>query len=434
MFGDNMVLQRDKPVPVWGEGLAEGDRVVVTFQGQRKIASGDAGLWRVTLDPLTAGGPFEMEVTDGSTTIVFGNVMVGEVWLCSGQSNMQATVKNVDEADEILAETEEYNWLRLYRTPRPFSEQEWRWEDAASGGLADFSAVGFYFGKKLRESAFVGDVAIGLIDSSFGGTRIEAWIDRELLETEFAGEELRDSMFGFPPGSLYSSMIRPLQPFAIRGILWYQGESNAGKPNQYARLLPALIKRWREHWEDLDLPFYMVQLPNYAKPFDGAFFHPIREVQHLVWQSIPNTAIAVTVDAGESDDVHPKDKKTVGDRLGRIARALTYGEEIAWAGPLYDSLSVEGNSIRLTFTHAHGGLINRRGDRPMRGFTIAGEDGEHKDAKAVIDGETVVVSSPEVSRPVSVNYAWAADPEIDFYNAAGLPAFPFRTDRAGEND
>lgn len=428
MFSDHMVLQREMPVPVWGEGLAENGRVHVDFQGQHKTALGENGSWRVTLDPLTAGGPFEMRISDGSTTITYHDVMVGEVWLCSGQSNMQAAVKDLDEAAEIQAGTESRNWLRIFRTPRPFANQAWTWEKPSPEVLGHFSAVGFYFGESLQQNADLQAVPVGLIDSSFGGTRAEAWIDQETLDAEFAGEELHDSMFGFPPASMYNSMIKPLHPFAIRGILWYQGESNAGRPEQYARLLPTLIKRWRQEWESPDLPFIIVQLLNYAKEFDGAFFHPIREVQHQVWQSTPNTAMAVTIDVGDAEDVHPKNKRTVGERLGRVARALTYNENIAWAGPLYQSMSVEDERIRLTFTHISGELINRRGDQPMRSFTIAGKDGIFTEAIAVIEGDTVVVSSPEVSDPISVNYAWAADPPIDFYNAEGLPAFPFRTD------
>ena len=289
--------------------------------------------------------------------------------------------------------------------------------------------MAYFFARELTTSA-LGNTPIGLIDASRGATRTESWISTPTLAANFKWSELRESGFGATISSCYNGMIKPVMPYGIRGVLWYQGESNASRPAQFRTLTRVLIAEWRNEWNRPDLPFLFVQLPGYAQLYDDDYFMGVRESQLEIWREMPNTGMAVAIDAGMPDNVHPPvNKQDVGYRLALLAKALVYGQDVVYSGPLYDSMKIEGDSVRLKFKYVDGGLVDRNGGS-LRGFVVAGEEKVFKDATARIEGDTVVVRAAGVSQPRYARYAWAPDPVADLYNAAGLPASPFRTDHA----
>ncbi len=621
MFSDNMVLQQQMKIPVWGTAPA-GSKVTVQLQQQMKTAKANAeGKWRVQFDAMAAGGPHRLTVM-GSDTITFNNVMIGEVWLCSGQSNMEmplvSTWAKVDNFEQEVAEANFSN-LRLFivkraKSTKPLAEVEsagWKVCDPAS--VKDFSATAYFFGRHLQQKL---GVPVGLMQSAWGGTVVEAWTSGAALKTmpdiaDFVRAletTTRDSIFdpkifeaklaewyrdleakdaaaqgprgwsstayddfawpamnlpqkweaaglpGFdgllwyrkvievpaafagaaltlelgpiddydwtyfngvqigatpsynaprrytvpselvrpgknviairvldtggdgglygraeqlklmkdstttlalaglwrykagltlqelplPPSAptspnrptvLYNAMIAPLVPYALRGAIWYQGESNAGRAYQYRELFPLLIKDWRKQWQQGEFPFLFVQLANYraqnAEPVEDDWAE-LREAQAMTL-ALPNTGMAVTIDIGDANDIHPGNKQEVGNRLALNARALVYGEKIAYSGPKYKAMKIEGNRIRLSFEHAAEGLMTKNGEE-LRGFAVAGADKKFVWANAKIEGNTIVVSAASVAQPVAVRYAWSINPACNLYNNAGLPASPFRTD------
>ena len=617
MFTDNMVLQHEIRVPVWGTA-DPGGKIIVEFGNHKKKAIvSKEGQWRVNFSPLYAGGPYELTIK-GKEFINYKNVMVGEVWICSGQSNMQWPVSSAQNAEQEIAEAD-YPNIRLFSVHRtmsviPKSHLDCdSWQVCSPATMPNFSAVGYFFGRHLHKKL---NIPIGLIHTSWGGTVAEAWTSgtslKEIpafaeivqeMETEAKDEEqlLKDyeqkmeewrttfdqkvkslqkgktwedpnldmthwkriklptlwekaglenfdgavwfrkevkipkswegqeltlqlgpindidityfngtrigseekhdkpriykipgnlikpgrnviavevidignngGIWGVPeqlklvsnsdnsiplavnwhyqvgpelkdipprpqspdnpnrPTVLYNAMISPLIPFAIRGAIWYQGESNAGRAYQYRTLFPTLINDWRAHWGQGDLPFLFVQLANFRavnpEPVDDAWAE-LREAQ-LMALSLPNTGMAVTIDIGEADDIHPRNKQDVGKRLALNALHLVYGKDVDHSGPIYKSMAIEGGKIRLTFDHVGDGLIAKDGEK-LTGFAIAGVDKKFYWADAIIDGETLVASSSNVPEPVAVRYAWSTNPVCNFYNKAGLPASPFRTD------
>jgi sialate O-acetylesterase len=484
LVGDNMVLQQGMPLKVWGWADA-GEKVTVTLCAQSAQATaGDQGKWLVTLQPLPAGGPFEMTIV-GKNTLTLKNVMVGEVWVCSGQSNMAMTTAGVKNAPEEIAAAN-YPNIRLFTVARVTSQEHQpdtksQWRACSPQTVGAFSAVGYFFGRDLHQEL---KVPIGLIDSSWGGTCAEAWTtvptlqadadysgifaswERQIANYPAALEKYKADMEKYNadmeawkaacekakaenqplpaqprrpyppngsespnrPGNLYGGMIAPLVNYAIRGAIWYQGESNAGRAYMYRKLLPTMIGDWRKAWGQ-DFPFYIVQLANYMarkeQPGESAWAE-LREAQTLTAKQ-PNNGMAVIIDVGEEKDIHPKDKQTVGHRLALIALAQTYGQQIPYSGPEYDKMEIRGNEIVLSFRHTDGGLA-ARGDAGLKGFIIAGEDKKWVWANARIEGDKVIVSAAEVAAPVAVRYAWADNPEATLYNGADLPAVPFRTD------
>ena len=621
MFSDNMVLQRDLKIPIWGTAPA-GSSVTVQLQQQRKTAKANAeGKWRVNLEAMPAGGPYQLVVT-GNATITFSNVMIGEVWLCSGQSNMEmplvSTWAKVDNFEQEVAEANFSN-LRLFsakraKSTRPLADVEsagWKVCDPAS--VKDFSATAYFFGRHLQQKL---GVAVGLIQSAWGGTVVEAWTSGASLKTmpdisgfvralettkrdsifdpnifeaklaewyaaletkdasaqgqrgwssleyddfawssmtlpqkwEFAGLPSFDGLLWYrktidmpaafagqaltlelgpiddydwtffngvqigatpsynaprryrvpaelvrpgknllairvldtggdgglygrpeqlklqkdstttlslagewrykagltlqelplPPSAptspnrptvLYNAMIAPLVPYALRGAIWYQGESNAGRAYQYRELFPLMIKDWRKQWQQGDFPFLFVQLANFravnAEPVADDWAE-LREAQTMTL-ALPNTGMAVTIDIGDANDIHPGNKQEVGNRLALNARALVYGEKMVYSGPKYKTMKLEGNRVRLFFDHAEEGLMIKGGD-VLQGFAIAGADQKFVWADAKLEGNTVVVSHTHIAQPVAVRYAWSINPACNLYNQAGLPALPFRTD------
>lgn len=473
VISDHMLLQRDVPVRIWGKA-DPGEAVTVAFRGQTvKTETNDLGRWFVFLPPSGAGGPFELTVR-GNNTIAVKDVLVGEVWIASGQSNMGMTVARSDNAQQEIASAANPN-LRLFRVAlkvahSPQDDVKGEWAASSPQSVPDFSAVGYFFGRYLQQKL---NVPVGIIQTAWGGTSAEAWTavtalaadpalisvfsdwgksvegygaaaDRysfALKQWEAAAAKARAGGSAPPtrprapvdpansqamPGGLYNAMIAPLTPYAIRGAIWYQGENNASRKRSYVyrRLFPAMIQNWRDAWGQGDFPFLFVQLANYGKNVPDSQWPELREAQTMTLR-MANTGMAVTIDIGNPSDIHPTNKQDVGVRLGLAARAVAYGEKIVHSGPLYRQAAVEGGQLRLWFDSVGGGLVAKGGE--LKGFEIAGRDRNFVPAQARIDGASIVVSSPDVPQPALARYAWAESPECNLYNAEGLPASPFRT-------
>jgi sialate O-acetylesterase len=434
IIGDHMVLQQEKKVNVWGWAEA-GEKVMVKLAESSAETNADQqGKWKIALDPPAAGGPYEMTIT-GNNTLTLKDILVGEVWVCSGQSNMEWPIAASNNANE---ETEKAKFpnIRLFTVTKkiaqdPQSDCDGSWKPCDPSSVASFSAVGYFFGRRLHQDL---NVPVGLVNSSWGGTLAEAWTSQSTLANNEMFAKILERSAKFDPRTphqasvLFNGMINPLIPLGIRGAIWYQGESNIGRAEQYAVLFPAMIQDWRKNWGQDEFPFYFVQLAPYRYgQTDPALCAELREAQFKTL-SVPNTGMAVTMDIGNVKDIHPRNKQDVGSRLAAWALANTYGKkELIYSGPLYESMSVEGNKIRLKFKHVAEGLV-AKGDIPLQDFIIAGEDQQFVAAEAVIDGLTVVVSSDKVAKPVAVRYGWRDDAEPNLFNSAGLPASPFRTD------
>jgi sialate O-acetylesterase len=461
LFGDHMVLQQGQPVPLWGTADAN-DTITVTVGDQKATATADgSGKWMAKVGPLPAGGPVEVSVAGKGSTVSIKDVLVGEVWVCSGQSNMEMSVNSSANVEQERAGAN-YPQIRMFTvkksvTGKPTQSLEGSWQVTSPQTVGNFSAVGYFFGRELHKTL---NVPVGLIHTSWGGTPAESWAERSALEADSdfrpilerwqqqyekwktdsdaadaAGKPLPPDPRVNPwrPAGLYNAMIAPLLPYGIKGAIWYQGESNAGRAYQYRKLLPAMINSWRKAWGQGDFPFYIVSLANFTpvKPEPGdSDWAELREAQTLTAMNVPNSGQSITIDIGDDKDIHPKNKQEVGRRLALVALANTYSKKnVAFSGPVYDSMSVEGNAVRLKFKFAQGGLLAKGNDAPqLKGFAVAGDDRKWYWADAKIDGESVVVRSDKVQRPVAVRYAWANNPVCNLYNQAGLPAVPFRTD------
>jgi len=419
LFSDNAVLQQGAKVPVWGSA-AEGEKVAITFDGQTETAVAKDGKWMVHLKPHKAGGPFTMTIK-GANTVTITNVLVGEVWICSGQSNMAFRKGKLKDSA-----SEDYPKLRMFTVAmksdlKPQADVTGSWVECTTTTVGGFSAVGYFFGRDIHKAT---GLPVGMIHSSVGGTPAESWTSLSGLEkepslrryVEQAGKDGKRSV-----AVLFNGMIAPLIPYAIKGAIWYQGESNNGRAFEYRTLFPCMIADWRAKWGIGDFPFFFVQIA----PFNG-MTPEIREAQLLTWKKTPNTAMAVITDVGEAGNIHPVKKEPVGVRLALAARALVYGEKMEYSGPEYDSMRIDQNRVILSFKHVGSGLVAK--DGPLKGFTIAGADKKFVDAKAEINGDTVVVSNDQVAAPVVVRYGWANVPDVNFWNKEGLPASPFRTD------
>ena len=483
LLSDGLVLQQGMKVNIWGTA-DPGERVTVTLGDQQVSAVAESGgEWKVKLGPLSAGGPFTMTIA-GKNTLTLHDVLVGEVWVCSGQSNMEMPVGTnpqgwswgVNNYLDELARAD-YPKLRLFTVQKTVAGKPQRdvkgyWVTANPTTVGEFSAVGYFFGRELVK---VLDVPVGMVHSSWGGTPAEAWTSRGTLESDpefksileagvkllspypkvFQDYEQRLAQWredsdkaesdGAPvpsaptvpddprrnpwrPAGLYNAMLMPLTSYAIRGAIWYQGESNADRPAQYRKLFPAMIRDWRRAWGEGDLPFLFVQLANYGVYSPNVNWPELREAQ-LMTLSLPKTGMAVTIDIGDGSDIHPKNKQEVGYRLALAAQAIAYGRDAVYSGPIYDSMAVEGDKTRLRFKYVYGGLVAKNSSAlALSGFEVAGDDHKFVAAEALIDGDTVVVHSEAVPYPIAVRYAWGMNPRCNLYNRAGLPASPFRTD------
>lgn len=461
LISDHMLLQQGAPVRIWGTA-DPGEAIEVSFRDQKVPAmTGQEGRWLIWLKAMPAGGPHDM-VIRGSNTVTVRDVLVGEVWVGSGQSNMAWTVARSNNAEREIAQSANPS-IRLFQAERavadtPRDEIKGAWAVCGPESVKDFSAVGYFFAREIQRAR---RVPVGLIHSSWGGTSAQAWTSRPALEADpllmpyldrwqqvlerypFAKARYEKQLAewkpdsGTPqprppagpghqgtPGGLYNAMIAPLTRYAIRGVIWYQGESNAGEAEayNYRRLFRTLIEDWRQAWGLGDFPFLFVQLAN----FETKGLWPVLRESQTHTLSLRNTGMAVAIDIGDSKDIHPRNKQEVGRRLALAARRVAYGEDIVYSGPIFRHLSYEDGQLHVWFDHAAG---LRARDGKLTGFEVAGDDGVYYPAEAQIKGEAVMLTSLFVVRPLSVRYGWANDPACNLVNGAGLPASPFR---AGE--
>jgi len=439
VISDHMVLQRERAVPIWGWDTP-GTEVTVTLGNTKESAKvDDSGRWQVSLPAMKAGGPHEITVK-GTSEKKLVDVLFGEVWLCSGQSNMEWVVNNSNNAAEEKANAK-FPMIRHIKVPhRPSDKPETdvnasAWQETTPETVGKFTAVGYFFARELHEKL---DVPIGLLGSNWGGTRVEPWTPPVGFAGVPALKDISDNIENFPakngkgginhqsPTALYNGMISPLVPYGIRGAIWYQGESNNGEGMMYFEKKKALIQGWRTLWNNPEMPFYFVQLAPYKYGGEPTRLPGIWEAQTKTLE-LPHTGMAVTTDIGNIKDIHPRNKQDVGKRLALWARAHQYGEkDLVHSGPLYKSMSVDGDSIRLSFDHVGDGLASRD-DKALSHFQIAGEDGEFVDATATIDGDNVVVQADSVKEPKHVRFGWDQLAEPNLSNKNGLPASPFRT-------
>lgn len=470
-FGDNMVLQQGVPIVVWGKA-EPGEKVNVELEhktttsesGAVKSTTADKdGKWSLEFGKPKAGTGYSITIT-GKNKIEFKNVAVGEVWVCSGQSNMQWEFwrNNLGEQSKTVpagAKNPNIRLMTLQRVTAATPQDTFpvvtvnregtkgpdapkvhygKWLECDQASVQEFSAVAYYFGRDLEKAL---KVPVGLIVNSWGGMPAEAYTSLEALDAEPSlkgyADRARAGIKAFEtnkqnpapnaPTALYNSLVHPLLKFPVKGAIWYQGESNAGRAYEYRTLYPTMIKDWRTRWGG-DLPFVGVQLAPFRGGASGVDYAELRDAQRHATTVLPKVGVAVITDAGHETDIHPPQKEPVGARLALNARALAYGEKIEYLGPVYKSAKFEGGTATLTFDHVGGGLVAKDGD--LVGFTIAGKDGKFVPAKATIKGETVVVSAEGVAEPAFVRFGWVnfAKPTLNFFNKEGLPASPFRTD------
>jgi sialate O-acetylesterase len=430
-FGDHMVLQRERPVLVWGEGEPNAKIKVSLASLEAATTVGPDGNWQARLEPLPAGGPYRLTVSSGDRVITLNDVLLGDVWLCSGQSNMQMPVKECAAAEQAatLAERPKLRLCSVARSfnAKPQASADIKWRTCAPESARDFSAVGYFFACELLKDPKVAGLPIGLIDSSFGGTTCEGWIPQTALSS-FPSNQLHDSMFGIKPAALYNAMIAPLGHCSLKGVLWYQGESNSAHPDTYPRLFSTMATEWRKQFGDPDLPFFVVQLPEYVKLWEGFYWPWEREAQAQAVQAVPHCALVLGINTTDGFDLHPKQKLEIGRRIALRVRHDVYGEDIVASGPRFKEAKVEGSALRVSFDTAGDGLASTS-PGTLQGFALAGEDGAYHSAHAIIEGDSVAVSCDEVPAPRTVRYAWAAVPNSTLINKSGLPAAPFRTDQ-----
>jgi sialate O-acetylesterase len=446
IFSDNMVLQQNAEVAVWGWADA-GEKVTVHGSWMEHAVStttGKDGKWQVKINTPGAGGPYSMSVQGRDLFISFANILSGEVWICSGQSNMKMAVAECNNAQQEVAAAQ-YPQIRLFTVASDISSVPRQdcggfWQECSPNVVWTFSAVGYFFGRELHQKL---NVPIGLINTSWGGTPAEAWTSQAALEP-FKQYEPIIKAFQSPeiaaepnvpvkkfnqntPTALYNAMLAPLIPFRIAGAIWYQGESNSPRPIEYTKLFPAMITDWRKNWAIGDFPFYYVQIAPFDYDTEWCLNSTyLREAQLKTLSAVKNVGMAVALDIGEEKDIHPKNKQEVGRRLALWALEKTYNKKIdSFSGPLYKSMKIENNRIRLFFD-TYGELSAREGH--LSEFIIAGEDKAFVPASAEIDGDTVVVWSDQVQKPVAVRYAWKNWTTASLFNKAGLPASSFRTD------
>jgi sialate O-acetylesterase len=489
IFGDGMVLQQKAKAPIWG-WAEPGEKIYIKgswqWTGTSTTADKD-GNWLTKIKTPKAGGPFTISIA-GKNKIIFKDVLIGEVWICSGQSNMGLSVSYSANAQNEIAAAN-YPNIRFFNVNMTIADKPQKdcvgsWHQCTPETAAEFSAAAYYFGRQLHQEL---NVPIGLIHASKGGSPAEAWIRKEVLEAEpdFASilERFAKGVADFPlakqeyaqkleewtqavnkakadhtpipskpyvlqmeqtgpghyqsPSCLYNGMIAPLVPYRIRGVIWYQGECNSWRAWQYRKLFPAMIANWRDDWGQGQFPFYYVQIASFDYSiFDNGIEEPIvpelREAQTMAL-NVPDTGMAVTMDISDINNIHPENKQDVGKRLALWALAKTYGHKnIVYSGPLYKSMAIEQKTenskpaIRLFFDHVGSGLTTKGGK--LTDFTIAGEDGKFVEANAEIDNNTIVVSSEKVRNPVAVRYAWTNTAMPNLFNKEGLPASSFRTD------
>jgi sialate O-acetylesterase len=481
VISDHMVLQRGKPVTIWGWADAEAPVEVTIEKQTRKTKAEKDGTWRVEFKSLKAGGPLTLTVRSGEKAIDVQDVLIGEVWVCSGQSNMQMTVSQSLNGDQEVAAAN-FPSIRLFDVPRqakpePQQDVAAKWAPCSPETVKSFSGVGYFFGRDLHKEL---NVPIGLIGSNYGGTPAEAWTSRQALEAQPSLKPLLakwDAQYAawnpdkakadydqklaawqaavekakadggktpakpvpptdpkfqpWSPGGLYNAMIAPLTPYTIAGAIWYQGESNVQRAYQYRTIFSTMIRDWRDKFDQPKLPFYFVQIApyEYGPRAQATTACPeLWEAQLLTLKNVPHTGMAVINDVGDIKDIHPKNKQAVGHRLALWALANTYDRsDLTFSGPIYKKAQFKKDKAVISFEYVGQGLASRDG-QPLTHFTIAGEDQQFHPATATIEGKMVVVRSDAVAKPVAVRFAWTDSAEPNLINHAELPASPFRTD------
>jgi sialate O-acetylesterase len=471
ILSDHAVLQRNAPIHIWG-WASPGEQVAVSFHGQKQSTAADTlGKWSIYLQPERAGGPYDLTVT-GTNTVTLSDLLVGDVWFASGQSNMEMPLAGFpgsavlkDGPNEIAhANLPQVRLLVVDKksSSYPLDNVEGTWTACTPETAAKFSAVAYFFGREIQAREHV---PLGLIDDTWGGTPAEAWVSLDGLASNaslmpvftaraemiasqidvtalIAREQREDAAAkaanqplpkhgwhpdpsSWEPAGLFNAMVAPVVNFPIKGVIWYQGESNSSESRalMYSRVFPALISDWRSKWHQGNFPFLFVQISSF-KSNGTETWGIIRDAQRRSLE-LTDTAMAVSLDVGDPDNVHPPDKQTVGSRLALAARAMVYGEALEYSGPLFRQANVEGTNLRVWFNHA-GGLAAKGGS--LEGFEVAGADHQFATATAHIDGESIVVTAPGVSAPIYVRYAWANAPEANLYNSAGLPASTFTSE------
>ena len=474
VFSDHMVLQRNQKNPIWGTAKVN-ETITISIAGETvSTKSGKEGKWRALLPALPGGGPHTIKI-QGSGSLQIEDVLVGEVWFCSGQSNMAWSVSNSYGAEVEIASAN-HPQIRLltverYGTDVPQDDIRGAWQVCSPETIPDFSAVGYFYGRILNAAL---NVPIGLIDNAWGGSSAEAWVPREILEADggyaemlkmyddrvanFNEEEHEDykkryrewvasgrkgpamewgkiphPVTGqFRPSNIFNGMVHPLAGYGIKGVIWYQGESNVGRAEQYLDLFPLMVNAWRDTWQQGDFPFYWVQLADFGsevdEPGDNEWAE-LRDTQTRSMDVLPNSGQAVIIDIGEGRDIHPRDKRTVARRLARWPLARDYGFDLSYQSPRYKSMELIGNKILITLDHVSEGGLRSFDTSQVIGFSVAGANKEFKWAEArIVDQNTVEVWSEEVVDPVAVRYGWAQNPRVNLYDRNGLPVTPFRTD------
>lgn len=484
IFGNGMVLQRDLPIPVWGNANP-GEEIMVLFnQSTTKVVANENGQWKVELPPMKAGGPYELIIKGKKEKVLFDDILIGEVWLASGQSNMRWFLEKAEGGKRDILTSENSN-IRLYNMDKDlelkpdsirFSDEQLErlekgdffvkegWKSCSPETVGKFSAIAYYFGKELHDSL---NVPIGLIHNAQGGSQAEYWIDENKLGTHPQLSYIVDKKYGatwmervgrnessirrislnlskwldegrvdllvnhpLAPGYLFKTGIKPLAPYAIRGIIWYQGESNSWNPGAYSHLFRLLINSWRELWGQGDIPFYYLQLPGISSRRRLPEF---REMQKEVL-SLPNTGMAVIIEAGDPKTVHPVNKKIPAHRLALLALAKTYDYSVEYSGPVFQNFSLKKNVIRMKFNHADN-LQGRRGEN-IKGFTVQGYVNGSKEVirnieNIIVDKNEIILKFPEDVAVTKVKYGWAPYPECNLVNGVGLPASPFKIEIIG---
>jgi sialate O-acetylesterase len=478
LFSDNMVIQQRAKIAVWGKADPKESVTVQLGGDQQQTVAAKDGSWSVKLEGIKSGGPYELTVS-GKNSVSIHNVAIGDVWVCGGESNMEFKTIAARNSTEEMADAD-LPMVRVFvvkhdAEEKPAGDAEGAWVVCDPGTVKDFSAIGFFFAREINRGQHM---PIGLIESAWGPSPIEAWMPRAALEKDAALKPVLDryeaAVQAYPaaldafkqkvsawqdaaasakatgsptprmpisplapggerePSALYNGMISPLLKFGIRGVLWYQGESNTSDPGLYAKLFPAMIQAWRAGWGEGDVPFLYAQLAGFMARQSTPGSSPwaeLREAQEAALK-LPKTGMAVTADTSEEHEMHPANKQDVAHRLALLAEKIVYGEPGTMAaGPAFAGMQIENGAAVLTFRNADGGLVATSGS--SLGFSIAGADGNFVWANATVRGQQVTVQSPDVPQPTAVRYGWANFPVLDLFNKAGLPAGPFRTDETG---
>ncbi len=465
IFGNNMVIQQGIKAPIWGMAKPN-EMVTISIAGKKEKSKADAmGNWMLKLPKMKSGGPFKMSISTTTDSVVYPSVYVGEVWLAGGQSNMQFTLPECKNAGAEIAAANypdiSFFTVKLNMSATPLNQVNGEWLPCTPQNAKTYSAAAYFFARELHKDK---NVPVGIIASSWGGTPAEAWTSSESLinypvfkDSVIRYQNLqedwsklysnfiaaRDSIKKLNngtkppqlpaqknyPTSLYNAMIAPLVPYAIKGVIWYQGENNAPRALQYRTLFPLLITDWRTKWKNESMPFIFVQLANYKAKNEQPVFKDdwasLREAQTMTL-SLPKTGMALAIDIGLANNIHPTNKQDVGKRLYLAAKHIAYNESVVYSGPQFVNMNIKESMIELSFKHEGAGL--KSNCDTLKGFAVAGEDKKFYWATAQIEGNKVIVTCKDVTKPVSVRYAWASNPDACLFNKEGLPAIPFRTD------